>query len=91
MVERSFDGATLRRSSVVLALLRPSPAPLTLPSGVALVVIGLMGTASLVYESRQPRMANGHKPASFQVEPTAARTSARRTGHYSVLRRVTVQ
>jgi hypothetical protein len=61
MAERSFDGATFRWSSVVLVLFALSPAPLTLPSGVALAVIGLMGTASLLYESRQPRMANGHR------------------------------
>jgi membrane associated rhomboid family serine protease len=57
MVDASFDGAALQWSSVVLALCALSPAPLLLPSGVALAVIGLMGAASLLYQSRRPRTA----------------------------------
>jgi hypothetical protein len=57
MFDPSFDGAALRWSSVVLALFALSPAPLILPSGVALAVIGLMGTLSLLYQSRRPEAA----------------------------------
>ena len=58
MFDASFDGAALRWSSVVLVLFALSPAPLILPSGVALAVIGLMGAASLLigHDGRkQPR------------------------------------
>jgi hypothetical protein len=57
MFDASIDGAALRWSSVVLALFALSPAPLIVPSGVALAVIGLMGAASLLYHSRRPEAA----------------------------------
>jgi hypothetical protein len=57
MFDASFDGAALQWSSVVLALFALSPAPLIVPSGVALAVIGLMGAASLLYQSRRPEAA----------------------------------
>jgi hypothetical protein len=53
MFNASVDGAALRSSSVVLALFALSPAPLILPSGAALAVIGLMGI-SILYQSRRP-------------------------------------
>jgi hypothetical protein len=41
-------GAGLRVSAVVLAIVALSPAPLVLPSGVAVAVIGLMGAVAIV-------------------------------------------
>ena len=48
----SFDaaraGAVFQSSAVVLAIVALSPAPLALPSGIAVAVIGLMGAVSLL-------------------------------------------
>ena len=41
-------GASLRVSAVVLAIVALSPAPLVLPSGIAVAVIGLMGAVAVV-------------------------------------------
>jgi hypothetical protein len=67
MFDASFDGAALRWSSVVLAIFALSPAPLALPSGVALAIIGLMGAASLLYESRPPGTASADVPRRRQI------------------------
>ena len=48
----SFDalsaGAAFQSSAVVLAIVALSPAPLALPSGIAVAVIGLMGAVALL-------------------------------------------
>jgi len=67
MFGASFDRAALRWWSVVLALFALSPAPLTLPSGVVLAVIGLMGAASLLYQSRRPGTASADIPRRTRI------------------------
>ena len=54
MLTSSFDGAALRWSAVLLAIVVLSPVPMALPSGVALAVIGLVGAAVLVYRAQRP-------------------------------------
>jgi hypothetical protein len=44
----SSVGAGLHISAVVLAIVALSPAPLVLPSGIAVAVIGLMGAVAVV-------------------------------------------
>ena len=44
----SSVGAGFHVSAVVLALVALSPAPLALPSGIALAVIGLMGAVAVL-------------------------------------------
>jgi hypothetical protein len=44
----SSAGAVFRSSAVVLAIVALSPAPLALPSGIAVAVIALMGAVSLL-------------------------------------------
>ena len=46
--ETSSAGAVFQSSAVVLAIVALSPAPLTLPSGIAVGVIGLMGAVLLL-------------------------------------------
>jgi len=44
----SSVGAGFHISAVVLAIVALSPAPLVLPSGIAVAVIGLMGAVAVV-------------------------------------------
>ena len=44
----SSVGAGFRVAAVVLAIVALSPAPLVLPSGIAVAVIGLMGVVAVV-------------------------------------------
>lgn len=47
-LDASSAGAVFLSSAVVLAIVALSPAPLTLPSGIAVAVIGLMGAVLLL-------------------------------------------
>ena len=48
-----FDGAGLRWSAVLAAIVLLSPVPLVLPSGIALAVIGFVGAAVALSQSQQ--------------------------------------
>ena len=48
MVISSSVGAGFHVSAVVLAIVALSPAPLALPSGIAVAVIGLMGAVAVL-------------------------------------------
>jgi hypothetical protein len=48
MFMSSSVGAGLQVSAVVLAIVALSPAPLALPSGIAVAVIGLMGAVAVL-------------------------------------------
>ena len=66
--EASNAGAMLQSLAVVLAIVALSPAPLALPSGIAVAVIGLMGAVSLL---TSPVSAPGAVPrvAPPEVDP----------------------
>ena len=49
--------------AIVLVLVTLSPLPLTVPSGIGLAVIGLLGTALLFRQSSQPMPALVAVPA----------------------------
>ena len=68
------DRATLPGWAVVLGLLGFSPAPMTLPSGTALLAIGLIGSALLFHRSGR----SGHRVIAMRRRPQAI--ADRRTG-----------
>jgi hypothetical protein len=62
--EASSAGAMLQSLAVVLAIVALSPAPLALPSGIAVAVIGLMGAVSLL---TSPVLAPGAAPPACRA------------------------
>jgi hypothetical protein len=66
--EASSAGAAFQSLAVVLAIVALSPAPLALPSGIAVAVIGLMGAVALL-ASPVPAPAALPRVAPPQEEP----------------------
>jgi type III secretory pathway component EscR len=53
-----FYGVAFRWSAVVVAIVALSPVPLTIPSGLALATIGLIGAVVLMHPIQRTAMAN---------------------------------
>jgi hypothetical protein len=60
----SSIGAVFQSSAVVLAIVALSPAPLGVPSGIAVAVIGIVGAVSLLMSPDRP----GRSAAACRVQ-----------------------